>query len=386
MTDQSNNKMYLFLLILNIAAYVGFQSWRSMFNNFAVEIGNIDGYQMGIIQSLREVPGFLALLVILAIVMLPEHKLATISIITLGGGVALTGFMPSFYGIIFTTVVMSFGFHYYETVNQSLTIQYFDKRTSPIVFSRMRSIAAGTNILAGICVILLLKFMEYKYIYLLAGGLVIAAGIYCMTLDPTDKTKPIQKKKLYLKKKYWLYYVLTFLAGARRQVFVAFSVFLMVEKFQFSATEVAVLFIINNAVNYFFNPLIGKGINRFGERTMLSMEYGVLVLVFTAYAFSDSKWVIAVLYIIDHIVFNFAISIRTFYQKIADPEDHANGMAMGFTINHIAAVAIPFIGGALWILDYRISFFAGVLLALCSLFFVQFIDREIAKAEASTLN
>ncbi|ADD68127.1 major facilitator superfamily MFS_1 [Denitrovibrio acetiphilus DSM 12809] len=383
MTDQSNSRMYLFLLIMNIAAYVGYQSWRSMFNNFAVEIGNVDGYQMGIIQSLREVPGFLALLVILAIIMLPEHKLAPVSIIVLGAGVGLTGFLPSFYGLIITTMIMSFGFHYYETVNQSLTIQYFDKRTSPIVFSRLRSISAGTNIIAGVMVILLLKFIEYKYIYFVAGVLVVIAGIYCLTLDPTDPNKPVQKKKLYLKKKYWLYYVLTFLSGARRQIFVAFSVFLMVEKFNFSATEVAGLFIVNNAVNYFFNPLIGKGINRFGERRMLSLEYGTLIFVFTAYALTDSKLIVAGLYIIDHIVFNFAISIRTFYQKIADPEDFANGMAMGFTINHIAAVFIPVAGGALWLLDYRISFFSGVILAVCSLIFVQMIDREVAKAEGS---
>mgnify|MGYP001228425192 CR=1 FL=1 len=381
MTDSKNSKMFTFLLILNIAAFVGFQSWRSMFNNFAVEVGGIGGYQMGVIQSLREVPGFLALLVILAIIMLSEHKLAAVSIITLGLGVALTGFMPSFYGLIFTTVVMSFGFHYYETVNQSLTIQYFDKKNAPLIFGRLRSISAGTNIIAGALVIILLKFLEYKYIYLIAGGLVMLAGIYCLRLDPTDPDKPIQKKKLYLKKKYWLYYALTFLSGARRQIFVAFSVFLMVEKFEFSAAEVAGLFIVNNAINYFFNPLIGKGINKFGERKMLSLEYGTLIFVFTAYALSDSKIFIAFLYIIDHIVFNFAFAVRTFYQKIADSEDFANGMAMGFTINHIAAVFIPVIGGALWLLDYRISFFAGVFLAFCSLIFVQFIDKEVLKAE-----
>ncbi len=386
MTDASNRQMYVFLLILNIAAFVGFQSWSSMFNNFAVEVGNINGYQMGgIIQSLREVPGFLALLVILAIIMLPEHKLASVSIITLGGGVALTGSCRVL-RLIITTVIMSFGFHYYETVNQSLTIQYFDKKTSPLVFGRMRSIAAGTNVIAGGLVIGLLTFMEYKYIYLIAGGLVMVAGFYCLTLDPTDPNKPVQKKKLYLKKKYWLYYMLTFLSGARRQIFVAFSVFLMVEKFNFSATEVAGLFIFNNVVNYFFNPLIGKGINRFGERKMLSLEYMTLVFVFTAYALTDSKWIVAFLYILDHIVFNFAISIRTFYQKIADPpEDFANGMAMGFTINHIAAVFIPVIGGALWLLDYRISFFSGVVLAMISLIFVQFIDKEIAKSDAEAV-
>lgn len=383
MTNASNRQMYLFLLILNIAAFVGFQSWRSMFNNFAVEIGGIDGYQMGVIQSLREVPGFLALLVILAIIMISEHKLAAVSIITLGAGVAMTGFLPSFHGIIITTVIMSFGFHYYETVNQSLTIQYFDKQTAPMVFARLRGIAAGTNIIAGGAVIGLLTFLEYRYIYLIMGLLVVCAGLYCLTLNPSDPNKPPQKKKLYLKKRYWLYYVLTFLSGARRQIFTAFAVFLMVEKFHFTATEIATLFIINNAVNYLFNPLVGKGINKFGERKMLTVEYGVLILVFTGYALSDSKLFVIFLYILDHIVYNFAISIKTFYQKTADPEDFANGMAMGFTINHISAVFIPFIGGALWILDYRISFYTGVALAFCSLIFVQFIDREVSKAEAA---
>jgi MFS family permease len=149
----------------------------------------------------------------------------------------------------------------------------------------------------------------------------------------------------------------------------------MVEKFQFSATQIAILFIVNNTVNYFFNPLIGKGINRFGERKMLSFEYASLIVIFFLYATTDSKVLIAFLYIFDHIVFNFHISIRTFYQKIADREDFANGMAMGFTINHIAAVAIPVIGGALWLYDYRIAFFMAVGLAVCSLFFVQFIPK-----------
>jgi len=376
-----NRRMYTFLLILNIAVFGGFQIWRSMFNNFSVEMASVNGYQMGVIQSLREVPGFMALLVILAIIMISEHKLALVSVLILGVGIGLTGFMPTYEGLIISTLIMSFGFHYFETVNQSLTIQYFDTQQAPIVFGKLRGIAAGANIIAGIAVVILLKFLEYKYIYLIAGVVVVALALYCFRIDPTSESMPVQKKKLYLKGKYWLYYVLTFLAGARRQVFVAFSVFLMVEKFQFSATEIAVLFIANNAINYFFNPLIGKGINRFGERAMLSFEYVSLIVVFFLYATTESKVLVAFLYIFDHIVFNFHISIRTFYQKIADREDFANGMAMGFTINHIAAVFIPFVGGALWLYDYRIAFFMAVGLAFLSLIFVQFIPSVLKKAE-----
>jgi MFS family permease len=369
--------MYFFLFLLTVAAIVGTQTWQTLFNNFAVEQAGINGYQMGVIQSVREIPGFLALLVIYVIRFIPEHKLGAVSIILLGAGIALTGFLPTYYGLIFTTLIMSFGFHYYETVNQSLTLQYFTKQETPLVLSRFRSISAACSIIAGIAVMGMLKVFDYQTIYLLVGVLLIAGGIYCLFIDPTKENMPVQRKSMFLRKKYWLYYTLTFLSGARRQVFVAFSVFLMVEKFGFSAFAIAVLFVINNAVNYFLNPMIGEAINKFGERGVLTLEYVSLIGIFLAYAYVDNKWIIAVMYILDHIFFNFAVAIRTFFQKIGDSADIAPTMAVGFTINHIAAVVIPLTGGLLWMLDYRIPFVAGAVLALVSLVFSQFIDREL---------
>lgn len=379
MIRENRRDMFVFLLLLNLAVYISFQSWSTIFNNFAVEKASLDGFYMGLTQSVREIPGFLSLLVILAIVVLPEHKLAVVSLIVLGLGIAVTGFLPSTTGVIISTLIMSFGFHFFETVNQSLTLQYFNKLETPLVLSRLRSVAAGGNIAAGILVIILLKFLEYKYIFLVTGLLAVAAGIYCLKLNPIDSSLPVQKKKLQLKAKYWLYYALTFLSGARRQVFTAFSVFLMVEKFGFSTKEIAYLFIINNLTNFFFNPVIGKMVNKYGERRLLSIEYSTLTMVFIGYAFTDSKLLVALLYIIDNLVYSFVISIRTFYQKIAEPEDFANGSAMGFTINHIAAVFIPFAGGLLWMVDRKIPFLAAALLAFVSLVLAQFIPSELRK-------
>lgn len=366
-------KMYIFLFILTIAAFSGHQAWRSIFNNFSVEVAGIDGYQMGVIQSVREIPGFLALLVIYVLFIISEHKLAALSVIIMGLGTGLTGLLPSYYGILFTTVLMSFGFHYFETLNQSLTLQYFNKQEAPIIISRLRSLASMGNIIVGIVVIGLLKFLEYSDIYIIFGVLIIAAGVYALYLNPTEKDMPIQHKKMILRKKYSLFYILTMLSGARRQVFVAFSVFLMVEKFKFSATEIASVFVLNNLLNYFINPYIGKAINKFGERKVLSLEYFSLILIFLTYAFSDNKMVIGAMYILDHIFFNFAMAIRTYFQKIADPRDIAPSMAVGFTINHIAAVIIPVIGGLLWIKDYRIPFVGAAVLAFVSLIFSQFV-------------
>ena len=178
---------------------------------------------------------------------------------------------------------------------------------------------------------------------------------------------------MILRTRYWLFYFLTFMSGARRQIFMAFAIFLLVKKFGYTVQEITLLFVINNAVNYFLSPLIGKAIIRYGERKVLSLEYFSLIFIFTGYAITESKLIGALLYIGDHIFFNFAIAIRTYFQKIADPRDIAPSMAVSFTINHIAAVVLPVLGGILWMVDYRIPFIAGAVMSFISLAATQFI-------------
>lgn len=365
------NPMYRFLMVLTISSTIGLQTWRTLFDNFAVRAAGLDGNHIGVIQSVREIPGFLALLAVFAIMLIKEHRLSALSILVLGIGVAATGLFPSYSGLLFTTLIMSFGFHYYETTNQSLTLQYFDKQTSPWVFGKLRSLAAASNIAIGITIYFIAPILTFAQIYLLVGGFIIAAGCWGFSQNPVDRNIVPQHKKMIFRKKYWLYYFLTFMSGARRQIFIAFAVFLLVKKFQFTVQEVTILFVINNLVNYFLSPLIGKSIIRFGERKILSLEYFSLIFIFLAYATVESKTIVAILYILDHIFFNFAIAIRTYFQKVGDPRDIAPSMAVGFTINHIAAVLLPAIGGLLWIVDYRIPFVCGAILSIVSLVAVQ---------------
>lgn len=366
-----DNPMYRFLMVLTISSTIGLQAWLMLFNNFASDQVGLTGEQVGMIQSVREIPGFLTLLAVFVMMIIKEHRLSALSIFGLGIGLALTGFFPSYGGLMMTTVVMSFGFHYFETTNQSLTLQYFDRTRSPWVFGRLRSLAAASNIGIGVLIYILAAVLNFKDTYLIVGALVMGAGLWALSRNPTDRNIVPQHKKMIFKKKYWLYYFLTFMAGARRQIFMAFAVFLLVKKFQFSVQAVAALFVINNIINYFLSPLIGKGILRFGERRVLSLEYASLIFIFLAYATVESKLVVAILYVLDHIFFNFAMAIRTYFQKVGDPRDVAPSMAVGFTINHIAAVFLPAIGGMLWMVDYRIPFFAGAVMAMVSLLAVQ---------------
>ena len=367
------NPMYRYLIVLTISSAVGLQAWQTLFNNFAVDVAGLNGHHVGMIQSIREIPGFLALLVVFVIMYIREYRLSALSILILGLGVAMTGFFPSYVGLILTTLIMSFGFHYYETTNMSLTLQYFDEAISPWVFGKQRSYAAASNIAVGILIYLFVFLLDFTKIYLLFGSLIIAAAVWGLIQDPSDRTIIQQRKKMIIRKKYGLFYFLTFMAGARRQIFMAFAVLLMVQKFKYSVQEVTILFVVNNIINYYLSPLIGRGIIRFGERKVLSLEYLSLIFIFVAYAVTGSKLIVAFLYILDHIFFNFSIAIRTYFQKVGDPKDIAPSMAVGFTINHIAAVFLPALGGLLWMIDYRIPFISGAIMSLISLIAVQMI-------------
>lgn len=382
--------MYPFLLILVLTAMMGFQGWRTLLNNFAVEKAGINGLEIGVVQSFRELPGLMVFLVVYVMMVIREHKLASLSLILMGGGIALTGYFPDFIGLTLTTILMSVGFHYFETTNKSLTLQHFNEKQSPIVMAQLRSFGALGNIVIGAIVWFLSGYVSYKISFLLIGLFVVGSGIVTIFMRPVKKEAIPQQKKLILKKKYWLFYVLNLLSGARRQIFIVFAVFLLVEKYHYSVKEIVVLFVLNNVISYFVNPIIGKSINLFGERKVLSFEYIGLFIVFSGYSFIDNRLIIGVLYLVDHIFFNFAIGINTYLQKIADPEDIAPSTAIGFAINHLTAVIIPVVGGLLWVYNYKIPFIAGAFLAILSLYFVQKIklkqiNDEILNPKVSVL-
>ncbi len=384
MIENEQKPMLRFLMILTAASMIGIQGYTILFNNFAVEVVHLEGRHVGIIQSIREAPGFLALLAVYVMLVIREHRLSALSIAILGIGVALTGMLPTYVGVMFTTLLMSFGFHYYETTNQSLTLQYFATHVSPLIIGKLRSIAAASSIVAALLIWAMGYFISYRGMFLVIGIVVFLAGCWGLFQDPTHESIPPQRLKMVVRKRYWLYYLLTFLSGARRQIFSVFSIFLLVKIFNFTVQEVTLLFLVNNCINWFLNPLIGRAIIAFGERTLCTLEYSVVIVVFLTYAFTTSKGVAASMYILDAILFNFAIAIRTYFHKIADPADIAPSTAVGVTINHMAAVFLPAIGGFLWMIDYRIPFFAGACLGVISLFFAQCIRLPKSRSHATS--
>ncbi len=358
-----------FLLLISIIVPIAFSTWMALLNNFVIEKANFDGADIGLLQSVREIPGFLAFTAVFVLLFIREQRFMLVSLAMLTLGTALTGYFPTLYGLLFTTLLMSTGFHYFETLKQSLSLQWLSKEEAPEMLGKFISVGALASLFTyGAIWILLeqLKF-DFKIVYLLAGGVGFVLIIVMALVFPQFKTTVPQNKKLVLRKRYWLYYALTFMSGARRQIFTVFAGFLMVEKFGYSAADITLLFLINYLFNFLFAKRIGRFIGVVGERKALTFEYVGLIFVFVGYGLVQTAEWAAALYVVDHLFFALALAIKTYFQKIADPADMASTAGVAFTINHIAAVVIPVTFGMIWLVSPSSVFYIGAGMAAVSL-------------------
>ncbi len=375
------------LLLFAFIMPLTFSVWHALLNNFTVEHASFTGQQIGLLQSLREVPGFLAFTSVFMLLLFREQTFAYISLVLMCIGVALTGFWPQEMPLYITTIIMSTGFHYFETVNQSLTLQWLDKSKSASFMGRAMAVKSVAALLAygGIWLLMDQMNVGYQFMYLLAGCVGLVVVFFMVTAFPQFDQKTTQHKKMILRSRYWLYYALTFLSGARRQIFVVFAGFMMVEKFGYTVGEISLLYLLNHGFNMLFAPAIGSWIGRIGERRTLTLEYIGLILVFSGYAFVENAHLAAGLYVLDHLFFAMAIATKTYFQKIADPQDIAGSAGVSFTINHIAAVVIPALLGLLWLKSPFAVFMIGTGFATCSLVLARFVPEAPGPGQETVL-
>ena len=358
---------------MSVSLPIAFATWMALLNNFVIERAAFTGAEIGMLQSIREIPGFLAFTAVLVLLLIKEQTLAYVALAMMGIGVALTGYFPSVVGLYLTTLLMSTGFHYFETIKQSLSLQWLTKEEAPAALGKMIAYGSMASLVVYSSLWLSERYLSlpFETLYLIGGGCCVALVLLMWLAFPKFEGHTVQRKHLLMRKRYWLYYALTFMGGARRQIFVVFAGFLMVEKFGYDVSDIAALYLVNHLFNWAFAERIGAWVGRVGERRALTFEYCGLICVFTAYAFvSDAKWA-AGLYILDHLFFSLAIAIKTYFQKIADPADIASTAGVAFTINHIAAVVIPVIFGLIWLVSPSAVFLIGAAMVVVSLVLAQ---------------
>lgn len=378
MDEVNQKKAKLALIYMAVIMALVFSVWQVMLNNFTVEKAGFSGFDIGSLQSVREIPGFLAFTAVFVLIFLREQTFAILSLGLLSVGVLITGFFPSNAGLLITTIIMSVGFHYFETINSSLTLQWLPKNQAASFMGQVIGYSSAAGLVAYGFVWFFYKFigLDYIWIYTIFGSLGIAMVVHLKFLFPRFENVVPQRKKLFLKKRYWVYYLLTFLKGARRQIFMVFAAYLMVEKFGYTLDEIAILFLLNKAANIVIAPLLGKLIEKIGERRALTIEYVGLIIVFVGYAMVESALIAAILYVVDHLFFGLAIGIKTYFQKIADSEDVAATQSVSFTIDHTASVIIPITFGLIWMSNPSLVFYAGAGFAVLSLIASNLISRK----------
>ena len=370
------------LYVMAAAMPLAFATWSAVLNNFVIEMAGFTGVEIGWLHTVREIPGLLAVLVIALLLIMREQVLALSSLLLLGLATVVTAWFPSFGGLLFVTLLSSIGFHYFETVNQSLQLQWVEKSRAPQVLGRIVAVGSGASLLAyGLLVLLWDRFnLTYDAVYLVSGGATIALTLFAALAYPQFVNPVKQRNTIVLRRRYWLFYALQFMAGSRRQIFVVFAGFMMVERFGMKVSEMTALLLINYVLQMVAAPAMGRALGRFGERSVMAFEYTGLTLVFVFYGgiywFGWGLVIAGALYIADQMFFALSFALRTYFQKIADPADIAPTAAVSFTINHIAAVFLPAGMGYLWATSPDYVFLLGAGMALIALGLVLLIPRH----------
>ena len=377
----------VFLRSLAFINYLGYAGWAALLYNFTVERANFQWFETGLTQSVREIPGFLAFTAIFWLLVVREQVLAYVALAVMGLGVALTGQFPSLGGVLITTFLMSVGFHYFETMNVSLQLQLLPKAEAPRLIGTITAAGAAAQFASygGLAIAWWAGGRNYQQLFL-------AVGIACITLTAAATLwfqrfeGPVpQRKRIVLRQRYWLYYTLTFMTGARRQLFVAFGGFLLVKKFGYNVADMASLMLVTTAANTLLAPRLGRLVMQVGERHTIMLENVVLIVVFAGYATTASATLAGLLFVIDGVFFTLTLAQRTYFQKIADPADLASTTSVAFSINHVAAVVVPVGFGTLGMIDPAIIFWLGAGVASVSLTCSFLVPRHPAPGRETVL-
>lgn len=364
---------------------LGFSIWQAVFNNFAVQELHVQPAQMGLIQSIREIPGFLGFGMSFLALLVPELSLASLSLVFMGVGLVLMSFSVNAATLLAYTLVFSVGFHLFMPAQSSVALIFSEEKDTPRLLGRLGSVGAVASVVAAVFVFFSVKPLGFRTTLIIAGVVSAIGGFVCMYMGRGAQGRTV-KQRLIWRRRYWLFYSLTFLMGSRRHIFSTFAIFLLVNDFHISTKVTAVLFLVASLLATYTARLIGRLVADFGERIMLTIYFTAIAAVCLGYAYVpqfrqmldfSQTLVLALLFLLfisDSLLSGFDLAVNSYFRKIAPPTEVTANMSMSQTINHISALFVPAIGGVIWErFGAASTFLFGVVVALACLALTQWI-------------
>ncbi|OHD63033.1 MAG: hypothetical protein A2176_09445 [Spirochaetes bacterium RBG_13_51_14] len=351
---------------------------NSVFNNYLYEVFAISDAQRGMLEVPRELPGFLVVFFSAAFFFMSTRRLAAFANIIASAGIALIGLVSPTYSIMLIWLFFySMGQHIFLPLNQSLGMEFAREGKTG---KRLGQLMGAMNIaaIAGSFMIFIgFRYFNFSFLisFIISSAGFLAASALLFLMKP-GRSHPV-KTRFTLRKEYRLFYWLNILFGTRKQLFLTFAPWVLIKIFNQRTEVVATLLAIGGVVGIFFNPFLGRAIDRLGERLILMSEAVVLILVCLGYGFSRNvfeetaaRYVAFSCFILDQMLMSVGMARATYLKKIAlKPEDVSQTLTMGVTIDHVFSIAIALVSGVLWEkLGFQYVFLLGAFIALINLF------------------
>jgi hypothetical protein len=303
--------------------------------------------------------------------------------------------------LVLVSMVWSLGFHVWAPFSGAMVLDTAPPGRVGEHVGRMQSVGyaamfAGLVVVFGLGKLWQMQIIHvhiYRWAYLLGGTVALGGAAVSFAISRNIGKTPT--RRLLWKREYRLYYLLSFLEGCRKQIFLTLAVLVLVKIHNTPVHHIAAMMILYNFANWFGSPWVGRAIDRFGQRPIMTINYAGVTLVFLGYSLFGQWPVLYVLYCMDNLFNVFNIALTTYLQRIALPERALNpknpvfrvqtpiapSLAMGMTANHLASVIVPLVACYVWEhVDYRIPFVFGSLIGVCLLISAQWVGEPTAYA------
>ena len=327
-------------------------------SNFVAQEMGLSGFEQGLLETVREMCGIVALGVLAILAGFPEPLVAAAMLALLGLGICGYAFVHDYVWLVLVSLVWSQGLHVWMPLPKSMALALAEPGRAGRRLGQVQAAgAAGAGLGLVAALVLYLVGVKIRPLFIVAGAAAILAAAACLGIPRAIKTPG---PRLVFRRKYSLFYLLNFLNGWRKQIFVAFAGFLLVRMYEADLATMLGLWIAIQAIGWLAAPPVGRLIDRIGERRTMVFYFACVTLFFIGYAVIQNKFVLYAVYIVNGAFAVFSMALTTYVNRIAPPREHTPTLSMGVAMDHVAAVLMPLVGGLLWkFAGYQWTFFLG---------------------------